>query len=156
MKKPDKVYLASLPERTVRAATALATGLTSLAANTLLPGFLRGTTVYKVTFGMLQQFLIEKVAQVEGGESPYSAKDNYLARKTAGAVLEGIGLASIRFSPLWMLAILSDAAGGSKVYVERHGGKRRRGLCPGPFAALPPPSGTAVRQKPPVGDGAAY
>jgi hypothetical protein len=56
---------------------------------------------------------------VESQESPYRIKDKYVARKTAGTVLEGIGLVSVHFSPVWALAILSDVADGSTVYLKR-------------------------------------
>ncbi len=119
MKNIDGSYLASLPERTVRAVVSIATGVSSLTVKILLPDFLRNTTVYRVTFGMLQQFLIEKVAQIESQESPYRLKDKYAARKVAGTVLEGIGLVSVHFSPVWALAILSDVADGSTVYLKK-------------------------------------
>lgn len=119
MKKIKVPYLISLPERTVKSLVSLSTGISSLLTKLLLPDAVKQSSTYRVTFGMLQQFLIEKVAKVEEEEKDIVLKDKYVIRKTAGSMIEGIGLVSIRFSPVWMLAILSDISGGSKVYLER-------------------------------------
>lgn len=119
MKKINGLYIATLPERSIRSLLSATTGVTSLLSGLLLPKVLKDSATYRVTFGMLQQFLIEKVAEVEQEETDIVLKDKYVMRKTAGSVIEGVGLLSIRFSPVWMLAILSDVAGGSKVYLRR-------------------------------------
>jgi hypothetical protein len=116
--KERKRYVLTLPERSVRATTAFATSLTSLISRHLFPKAIRHSATYKVTFGMLQQFLIQKVAEIELEEKDFKVGDDYLMRKTAGTLIEGIGLVSVRFSPVWMLAILSDVTGGSKTYFE--------------------------------------
>ncbi len=94
-------------------------GVTSLVTKLLLPDMVKESATYRVTFGMLQQFLIEQVAEVKTGEREFELKDKYVMRKTAGSILEGIGLVGIRFSPVWLLAILNDVAGGSKVYLQQ-------------------------------------
>jgi len=119
MKKINGLYIATLPERTIRSLLSATTGVSSLLTGLLLPKTVKDSSTYRVTFGMLQQFLVEKVAEVEQEEVDIVLKDKYVMRKTAGSVIEGIGLLSIRFSPVWMLAILSDVAGGSKVYLQR-------------------------------------
>lgn len=116
--KDKKRYILTLPERSVRATTAFATSLTSLISKHVFPKAIRHSATYKVTFGMLQQFLIQKVAEIELEEKDFKVGDDYLVRKTAGTLIEGIGLVSVRFSPVWMLAILSDVTGGSKTYFE--------------------------------------
>ncbi|TCT16276.1 hypothetical protein EDC18_102293 [Natranaerovirga pectinivora] len=119
MEKNKLTYILSVPERTIKSVVSIGTGMTSLLTNLLLPSIVKDSITYRVTFGMLQQFLIEKVAQVEQKEKNIQLKDHYMIRKTAGSIIEGIGLISVRFSPVWMLAILSDISGGSKVYVKR-------------------------------------
>lgn len=119
MKKLDKMYIVTLPERGIRSLLSATTGVTSLLTGLLLPKVVKDSATYRVTFGMLQQFLIEKVAEVEQEDVDIVLKDKYVMRKTAGSVIEGIGLLSVRFSPVWMLAILSDVAGGSKIYLQR-------------------------------------
>ncbi|MDA3845918.1 MAG: hypothetical protein PF505_05125 [Vallitaleaceae bacterium] len=117
--KIEALYIATLPERTIRSAVSATMGVSSLATTLLLPKFIKESTTYRVSFGMLQQFLIQKIAEVEQEEKAYEVKDKYVIRKTAGSFIEGIGLVSIRFSPVWMLAIISDVSGGSKAYLNR-------------------------------------
>lgn len=118
MNKSARFYL-TLPERTLRSLTSAVTGITSLTTKLLMPKFIKNSATYRVTFGMLQQFLIETVAEVKQEAPDIELKDNYVVRKTAGAFVEGIGLLSIHFSPVWMLAIVSDISGGSKEYLNR-------------------------------------
>ncbi len=114
-------YALSLPERTIRSLAALAGGASTLLVETLLPDSLRGTTFYTVTIGLLQQFVIEKVAGMESEVAEENAElgDDYMQRKMAGTALEAAGLLTMGFSPLWVLAIAGDAAGGSKLFLNR-------------------------------------
>ncbi len=111
----------SLSERTIRSLSTVAVGASTLLTETLFPESLRGTTTYKVTIGMMQQFIIERVAGMEGevNEDRVELGDDYVQRKMAGTALEAAGLLTMGFSPLWVFAIVGDAAGGSKVYLNR-------------------------------------
>ncbi|MGB2895191.1 MAG: hypothetical protein WBB65_03375 [Anaerolineales bacterium] len=115
------MYALSLPERTIRSLAALAGGTSTLLAEMLFPESLRGTTTYNVTIGMMQQFIIERVAGMasEIGEDRVNLGDNYVQRKMAGTALEAAGLLMMGYSPLWVLAIAGDTAGGSKVFLNR-------------------------------------
>jgi len=115
------MYALSLPERTIRSLAALAGGTSTLLAETLFPKSLRGTTTYKVTIGMMQQFIVERVASInrEISDDQVELGDDYVQRKMAGTALEAAGLLTMGSSPLWVLAILGDAAGGSKVFLNR-------------------------------------
>ena len=113
-------YLLSLPERSVRALAALAAGTTSLLTDTLLPDTLRGTKTYQVSIGMMQRYIIERVALMETefkAEQPVA--EDFVQRKMVGTVLETAGLFMVGASPLWVFAILSDVSGGSKVFLRR-------------------------------------
>jgi hypothetical protein len=112
-------YSLSLPERSVRSLAALVGGGTSLLTSVLLPDSLRGTTTYRVTIGLFQDFLIEKVADMARPptEQP-SVKERFMQRKFLGNALEAAGLFTIHLSPLWVLAIAADAASGSKVFLH--------------------------------------
>jgi hypothetical protein len=70
---------------------------------------------------MLQQFVIEKVADMESevAEEETDLPDDYVQKKIAGTALEGVGFCAVGLSPLWVLAIAGDVAGGSKVYLNR-------------------------------------
>jgi len=115
------MYILSLPERTIRSLAALAGGTTTLLAETLFPISFRGTTTYRVTIGLMQQFILERVAGMKSEISEDQAKlsDDYVQRKMAGTALEAAGLLTMGASPLWVLAILGDAAGGSKIFLNR-------------------------------------
>ncbi len=115
-------YTLSLPERTVRSLAALLGGTTTLLTDSLLPESLRGSTTYHVTIGLFQKFLVEKMAQVQNSKGQLDQekiKDKFVQRKLLGNMLEAAGLLTMRFSPLWILAIAGDAAGGSKVFLNR-------------------------------------
>ena len=111
----------SLSERTIRSLSTVAVGASTLLTETLFPESLRGTTTYKVTIGMMQQYIIEQVAGMEGEvtEGHVELGDDYVQRKMAGTALEAAGLLTVGFSPLWVFAIAGDVAGGSKVYLHR-------------------------------------
>lgn len=115
-------YTASLPERVVRSLAAAVGGVSKLATDYLVPAPLRNTNTYRVLVGNTQRFVIEQVAEVEGvyaKEGAGALPDNYVPRKIAGNVLEAVGLFSMHLSPLWVFAIATDVAGGSKEYLRR-------------------------------------
>ncbi|MGL4611750.1 MAG: hypothetical protein ACRCYY_19075 [Trueperaceae bacterium] len=115
-------YTLSLPERAVRSLAALVGGSTELLVKSLLPESLRGTTTYRVTVGLFQKFLVERMAGMEEKDATTATgqlKDKFVQRKLVGNVLEAAGLLTMRFSPLWVLAIAGDAASGSKTFLER-------------------------------------
>ncbi len=115
------MYTLSLPERTIRSLAAIAGGTTTLLTEMLFPESLRNTTIYNVSFGMMQRFVVERVAGIETeiDENQRELGDDYVQRKMAGTALEAAGLLAMRFSPLWVFAIAGDAAGGSKVFLNR-------------------------------------
>jgi DNA-binding transcriptional regulator YbjK len=115
------IQMLAVSERTIRSVFTVTVGATTLLTETLFPESLRGTTTYKVTLGMLQQYIIEHVAEMkeEANQSGIEISDDYAQRKMVGTALEAAGLLTIGFSPMWVFAIVGDAAGGSKVYMNR-------------------------------------
>jgi hypothetical protein len=71
--------------------------------------------------GNFQRFVIDQVAQVDYFQASEKEQviDGYIGRKLAGNVLELAGLLTMRFSPVWVFALAGDAAGGSKVFLDR-------------------------------------
>jgi hypothetical protein len=59
----------------------------------------------------------EAVAAAEAGASS-PPMNEFVARKAVGNFVELAGLATLHVSPLWLLAIVSDVAYGSKAYVR--------------------------------------
>ncbi len=116
-------FLLSIPERTIRSLAAVGGGTAVLLTETLIPPTLQQSTLYRVTIGDLQQFLIEQVAQMDRSVltavPTRNLEGNFMPRRMAGSFVDMAGLLWIRFSPLWIFAIASDAATGSKVFLHR-------------------------------------
>ena len=114
-------YTLSLPERLLRSLAGTIGGTTKLITDTLLPEPLRNTNTYTAIVGNAQRFLIEKVADVHGAyaETGAALPEDYVQRAVAGNIISTVGILSIHMSPLWVFAIVSDVAHGSKVYLDR-------------------------------------
>jgi hypothetical protein len=115
-------YALSLPERTVRSLAAVVGGVSVLLTNTLFPESLRETTTYNVFVGNLENFIVEKIAQVQRDRPTLSdmpVTDDYIQRKVVGSAFEAAGLLTLRFSPVWVFAIAGDVVGGSKIFLDR-------------------------------------
>jgi hypothetical protein len=105
-------YAASLPERVVRSASALAAGTVREVATVALPiGFRRGR-LYRNLVDVTLQFLIEDVGGVQGAQpSEQKLGEDFLLRRAAGNGIELMGVVAFRASPVWVLAALADVAG---------------------------------------------
>lgn len=111
MKKPAN-YLLSLPERSLRALTALSAGLLREGGEITLPPSFRRTRLYQSIVDQTLRFLIEKVGKVEGTyESVDPLPDDFLVRRTAGNGIDLLSLAVFHASPVWVLAGLADLSG---------------------------------------------
>jgi hypothetical protein len=107
-----KGYLASLPERFVRSAVGLGAGVVREVGEVVVPRGVRRSQLYQNVVDTTLRFLIE---QVGGAEGIYQAEEqlaeNFLVRRTAGNVVEALGLVAFRASPVWVLAALADVCG---------------------------------------------
>lgn len=123
-------YAASLPERVVRSASALAAGAVREVAVVALPiGFRRGR-LYRSLVDVTLQFLIENVGGVQGRQ-PNEQKlgEDFLIRRAAGNGIELMGVIAFRASPVWVLAALADVAGfGRQLIPEIAESLKREGL----------------------------
>jgi hypothetical protein len=126
-------YAASLPERVVRSASALAGGAVREVAAVALPiGFRRGR-LYRNLVDVALQFLIENVGGVQGAQSAQHPEEklgaDFLLRRAAGNGIELMGLVAFRASPVWVLAALADAAGfGRQLIPEIAESLKKEGL----------------------------
>ncbi|HEX2741845.1 MAG TPA: hypothetical protein VHM69_15485 [Rubrobacter sp.] len=115
----SRSYLASLPERSVRAGAALTGGLVYEASEVVLPVAVRRSRLYQAIVGRLLRITIELVGGVEG---VYPAQEmpvrELLVRKSAGNVVELSSFLAVGWSPVWLLAGASDLVGGTKVYLR--------------------------------------
>ena len=107
-----KAYLLSLPERLLRSSLGLGAGVAREIGEVVLPDGVRRTRLYQNLVDTTLRFLIEQVGGVEGAypnETPLP--DDFLKRRTAGNVIEALGIVAFRASPVWVLAALADVCG---------------------------------------------
>lgn len=135
------LYGISLPERLVRSAVGVTAGTAKEIAEFVVPQAFQDSKSYEVMVRNSLGFLLNNVATVsesdpkptplveasgltgadgiavataEAGVNP----TRYIARKAAGNFIDIAGLATLHVSPLWVLAIVSDAAYGTKTYLN--------------------------------------
>ena len=112
-------YILSLPERVVRSLGALSGGLLREIGNVALPASVRRTALYRTMVGVALRFLIEEVGQVEGVyPSEGRLAEKFLLKRTASHGIELLGILAFQASPIWVLAALADAAGGSLKLIQ--------------------------------------
>src|SRR6185312_16468304 len=104
---PSRAYLLSLPERVIRSALGLSAGLLREVGEVALPRSMRRSHLYRSLVDVTLRYVIE---QVGGAKGVYPAAepqaDDFLARRGAGHVVELLGIAAFRLSPVWVLAAL--------------------------------------------------
>jgi hypothetical protein len=113
------LYGMSLPERIVRGAVGLTAGAARELAVVLVPQAFQDSTSYKIAIENSLGFLTETVGGVPGqtGATADAAEaGEHLARKAVGNFVDLAGLAMLHVSPMWMLAVVSDVAYGTKSY----------------------------------------
>ena len=77
-----------------------------------LPEGVRRSQLYQNLVDTTLRFLIEQVGGVEGlPRAEEAIPDDFLARRTAGNVVEALGIVAFRASPVWVLAALADVCG---------------------------------------------
>ncbi|HEX5208016.1 MAG TPA: hypothetical protein VFW10_09530 [Steroidobacteraceae bacterium] len=105
-------YLLSLPERVIRSALGFSAGLLREVGEVALPRGMRRSHLYRSLVDVTLRYVIE---QVGGAKGVYPAAepqaDDFLARRGAGHVVELLGIAAFRLSPVWVLAALADLSG---------------------------------------------
>ncbi len=113
--RPPYQYILSLPERSIRALSALSAGLVREVGNVALPLSVRRTTLYRTMVDVALRFLIQEVGEVEG---VYPTEDrlaeHFLVKRAASHGIELMGILAFHASPIWVLAALADVAGGGR------------------------------------------
>ncbi len=112
-------YGVSIPERLLRSACGLTAGTAKELAGFVVPRSFQDSKTYQVVVRNSLNFLVSNIGGVktEGGDEQAQAED-FLARKAVGNFVDFAGLATLHVSPLWVLAIVSDIAYGSRTYIE--------------------------------------
>jgi hypothetical protein len=110
-------YTLSIPERAVRSTIALAGGAAREAAALLVPRAFQSSTTYEIVVRKSLKFLCEDIGGARGPAGTADPAADYLARKAVGNFVDLAGALTLHMSPMWLLAIVSDVAYGSKAYV---------------------------------------
>lgn len=127
----------SLPERFVRSAVGVTAGTAKEIAEFVVPQAFQDSKSYEVMVRNSLGFLLDNVAEVSestpavipqpgasllatnaSGNIAAADPSRYIARKAAGNFIDIAGLATLHVSPLWVLAIVSDAAYGTRTYLN--------------------------------------
>jgi len=132
-------YGLSLPERLMRSAVGITAGTAKEIAEFVVPQAFQDSKSYEVAVRNSLNFLLANVAAVAPGGSaaanastaqqPLASTETntdpaagnpgrFIARKAVGNFIDIAGLATLHLSPLWILAIVSDAAYGTKTYLH--------------------------------------
>ena len=137
------LYGLSLPERLVRSVVGVTAGTAREIAEFVVPQAFKDSKTYEIAVRNSIGFLVSGVGKVAdsseaatpelkvAASSPVtSAPDassvtpadqdtgRIIARKAAGSFIDIAGLSMLHVSPLWVLAIVSDVAYGSQVYLK--------------------------------------
>jgi hypothetical protein len=105
-------YLLSLPERLIRSTVGLGAGVAREVGEVALPDGIRHSQLYRNIVAATLQYLIEQVGGVGGVyRDDATLPDKFLARRTAGNVVEVLGIVAFSASPVWILAALADVCG---------------------------------------------
>jgi hypothetical protein len=109
---PSRAYLLSLPERVIRSALGLSAGLLREIGEVVVPRAMRRGQLYKSLVDTTLRYMIEQVGGAKGvypTEVPQTRA--FLARRGVGHVIELLGIAAFRISPVWVFAALADVSG---------------------------------------------
>ena len=113
------LYTLSIPERYLRGLTALTGGMLKETTDLVVPDFVQDTTSYNIFVGNLLRFAVENVGGVEGLYEDDSLEGEYATRKVIGNAIEGVGIATVHASPLWIFAFFADSVKGGQAYLDR-------------------------------------
>jgi hypothetical protein len=125
-----KAYLLSVPERVLRATIGLGAGMAREVGEIALPEGVRRSQLYQNLVDTTLRFLIEQVGGLDRLDiDDESIPENFLARRTAGNVVEALGIVAFRASPVWVLAALADVCGmGRHLIPEISDALKKQGL----------------------------
>lgn len=112
------LYGLSLPERLLRSAVGLTAGAAREIAEFVVPQAFQSSKSYEIAIRNSLGFLTETIGGVESSAPPEDEAAEHIARKAVGNFVDFAGLATLHVSPMWVLAVVSDLAYGTKSYVS--------------------------------------
>lgn len=124
-------YTVSLPERAIRSTAAIVGGFAQQSASLLVPSAFQDSKTYKTFVQQMLDMVAHDIGGAERAEGaplpdPDSQVEGYVAKKTVGSFVDLAGMATLHVSPLTVLAIMSDVAYGSNVYLKQLGEELKR------------------------------
>ena len=121
------LYGLSLPERTLRSASGVVSGVLRESASLVLPQAFQNSKTYNMLVRQMLDFLAEDVGGVAAQPKPGAERvDGFVARKAVGSFLDLASMATFHLSPMLLLAVVSDVAYGSKTFLQELGGDLKR------------------------------
>lgn len=112
------IYALTLPERVLRSTVGVTAGAAKEAAEFLIPSAFQNSKTYEVVVRNSLRFLTEDIGGVARQDGAEDLGKDFAARKAVGNFVDLAGWATLAFSPVWMMAVVSDVAYGSKSYVR--------------------------------------
>jgi hypothetical protein len=115
------MYGLSLPERALRATSAIVGGTLTESAALLVPQAFRSSKSYEMFVQQMLDLMVQDVGGIQTRSADETAKpavEGFVARKAVGSFLDLAGMATLHLSPLTVLAIVSDVAYGSQSYLK--------------------------------------
>jgi hypothetical protein len=118
----------SLPERTLRSASGVVSGMLRESASLLVPQAFQNSKTYNMLIRQTLDFLAEDVGGVDRKAAAGGPQrvENFVARKTVGSFLDLASMATLHLSPMLLLAVVADVAYGSKTYLQELSGELKR------------------------------
>jgi hypothetical protein len=121
------MYSLSVPERTVRSTAAMVGGAISESASLLVPRAFQDSKTYQTFVKQMLDMVNNDIGGVQKNDAGSEAEqaeqqaqevENYVAKKTVSSFIDLAGMATLHVSPLTILALVSDIAYGSNVYLK--------------------------------------
>ncbi|QEG21538.1 hypothetical protein [Mariniblastus fucicola] len=117
-------YTLSLPERAIRSTAAIVGGFAQQSAVLLVPSAFQDSKTYKTFVKQMLDMVAHDIGgakRAAGEMAPDSDAqvEGYVAKKTVSTFVDLAGMATLHVSPMTILAVMSDVAYGSNVYLKQ-------------------------------------
>lgn len=110
------LFALSLPERAVRSVIGTAGATAREITHVIIPPALRHTRFWNAAVERSFKILAEGVGNVKSTKKGAVPPD--VARMAVGSVVDTAALVVFQISPLWLLAVVTDVASGSRQYLD--------------------------------------
>ncbi len=112
------LYGASLPERLARGMIGAASGILRESAQAVVPDAMKASKLYQIAVEKILRRLVEDIGGLRSSAQDSSTSSASVAQMAVSNAVDVAGLATLHLSPLWILAIVSDAALGVRTYFQ--------------------------------------